>query len=339
MNVKPKAVCISMMICLIWIMLLSGCRVKEKTVPSPQQQSGTQGSLMPVQDGDSIYAPWILVDGITWKMYFGGWLTRDDHLSGDKIYYMESLDKGSTWSKPRLALHEEGHSFNDPSVVMIQDAKSGETLYLMYFTDRVHAESDSEPNPQISLATSKNGIDWEYRGIVIGYDNGFDNNQAWSPSAWVDEHVADKIYVYYHTRNSQGRILRSILVNGGTQLLQTNAVIDTAPDKKMKLNATIAKINDLYLMVFNESYMDENGDNSSRIVFWKSENGENWQRDDNYVLYAEKGKWVASPFIIYTDGGCRLYFGRGNIKFPRKMDIFSIDLPCPSMSVSVAAKD
>ena len=291
-----------------------------------QAQSSTAKIEM-VMDGEGIYSPWILEEANVMRMYFGGWLIPEDTKSGDKLFYAESSDNGTTWGAPIRITHVDGHSFNDPTVVKLSSTKTGKDNYLMYFTDRVHAESSNEPNPQVSLSTSDDGKNWKYHGIVIPHFNGYDTNSAWCPSAIVPNPTEDTVYVYYHTRFSQGRVLRSTMVDGGTRLLETKAVITKEQDSDLKTNVTVVKEGSEFVMVCNQFYKNSSNQTSSQLVRWLSPDEEHWSKSPAFVLYEEDGKWLGSPFIQKQENGWMLYFGRGNITFPRQQKIYRLAVP------------
>jgi hypothetical protein len=281
-----------------------------------------------VVQGDSVYSPWLLEDDNVLRLYFGGWLNTNDWETGDKLYYIESYDHGKTWADPRLLLHVEGHSFNDPTVVKFQE--EGGDRYLMYFTVRV-PDSPAGPNPQVALATSDDGVNFTYEGLVITYNNGYDSNSAWSPSALRADPSGKTVYVYYHTRNSQGRVLRSTMGDYGRTLVETTPVITSEQDNKLKTNVTVIERWYGYEMLCVGYYTNSDGINNGRIERWISYDGEAWNKPVSNVVYEEDQQWIGSPYLHKTGEGDYLYFGRGNIPFPRKQDIYRVLLSDPNL--------
>ena len=251
-------------------------------------------------------------------------MTTNDWKTGDKLYYIESYDQGTNWTEPRLLLHVEGHSFNDPTVVKFQE--QGESRYLMYFTDR-GPDSPDGPNPQVALASSDDGVNFTYEGLVITYNNGYDTNSAWCPSALLADPSGETVYVYYHTRNSQGRILRSAMGDYGRTLVETKPVITSEQDNKLKTNVTVIERWYGYEMLCVGYYTNSDGINNGRIERWLSSDGETWNKPVPNVVYEEDQQWIGSPFLHRTAKGDCLYFGRGAFEFPRKQDLYRILLP------------
>lgn len=100
----------------------------------------------------NVYAPDVLVEGGLHRMWYGG-QGRDGH---DRIHLAESLD-GVNWVRRGVVLdHGVANHVNDPSVV-----NAGDT-YFMYYTRAVEGVVD-----EIALATSKDGLVWESKGVVL----------------------------------------------------------------------------------------------------------------------------------------------------------------------------
>ena len=117
----------------------------------------------------NVYAPDVLVEGGLHRMWYGG-QGRDGH---DRIQLAESKD-GKTWVRRGVVLDNgEANHVNDPSVVKVGD------VYFMYFTLALGSVVD-----EIALATSKDGVTWEKRGVVLkpGRDGEWDNLLVGRPS-------------------------------------------------------------------------------------------------------------------------------------------------------------
>jgi hypothetical protein len=100
----------------------------------------------------NVYAPEVLVEGGLNRMWYGG-QGRDGH---DRIHLAESKD-GKTWVRRGVVLDNgEANHVNDPSVVKVDG------VYFMYYTLAVGSVVD-----EIALASSKDGISWEKRGVVL----------------------------------------------------------------------------------------------------------------------------------------------------------------------------
>lgn len=105
-------------------------------------------------EGDNVYAPCVLLEDKTYKMWYGG-QGKDGH---DRIHYAVS-DNGVDWLKKGVVLDNDGSlHVNDPSVVLVDG------IYRMYYS--VAHKNDTEC--RIHLATSSDGIGWQKRGEVLG---------------------------------------------------------------------------------------------------------------------------------------------------------------------------
>jgi hypothetical protein len=117
----------------------------------------------------NVYAPDVLVEGGLHRMWYGG-QGRDGH---DRIHLAESKD-GKTWVRRGVVLDNgEANHVNDPSVVKVDG------VYFMYYTLAVGSVVD-----EIALATSKDGVVWEKRGVVLkpGREDDWDSLLVGRPS-------------------------------------------------------------------------------------------------------------------------------------------------------------
>jgi hypothetical protein len=101
----------------------------------------------------NVYAPEVMVEDGRYRMWYGG-QGRDGH---DRVHYADSKD-GLVWTRRGVVLDRgTANHVNDPTVVKIHD------IYYMYYT-----VSETDIVDRIALATSKDGLAWEPRGVVIG---------------------------------------------------------------------------------------------------------------------------------------------------------------------------
>jgi hypothetical protein len=117
----------------------------------------------------NVYAPEIHRDGKRWLMWYGG-QGRDGH---DRIHLAESED-GTLWKKRGVVLDRgTANHVNDPSVVRTAD------VWWMYYTVAETGETD-----EIAAATSKDGVTWKKRGVVLGRGagNAWDSLKTGRPS-------------------------------------------------------------------------------------------------------------------------------------------------------------
>lgn len=114
--------------------------------------SGEAASELAPHGTGNVYAPEVHRDGDGWRMWYGG-QGRDGH---DRIHLAESPD-GAAWTKRGVVLDCEGaNHVNDPSVVRV-----GGTWW-MFYTVAERAEWD-----EIAAATSRDGVNWQKRGVVL----------------------------------------------------------------------------------------------------------------------------------------------------------------------------
>jgi hypothetical protein len=100
----------------------------------------------------NVYAPEVRHDDGRYRMWYGG-QGKDGH---DRIHLAESLD-GRRWERLGVVLDDpEANHVNDPSVVRVDGT------YFLYYT-----RADAGIRDEIALATSKDGVRWEPRGIVL----------------------------------------------------------------------------------------------------------------------------------------------------------------------------
>lgn len=135
----------------------------------------------------NVYAPEVHRDGARWLMWYGG-QGRDGH---DRIHLAESPD-GRIWRKRGVVLDRgSANHVNDPSVVRV------EGVWWMFYTVAETGESD-----EIAAATSKDGIAWTKRGVVLGrgVGNAWDSLKTGRPSVmheggvfkmWYDGQATD----------------------------------------------------------------------------------------------------------------------------------------------------
>jgi hypothetical protein len=100
----------------------------------------------------NVYAPDVHFDASRYRMWFGG-QGRDGH---DRIHLAESPD-GVQWESRGVVLEDPtANHVNDPSVVRRGD------IWFMYYT-----RAASDVLDEIALATSRDGVHWQPRGIVL----------------------------------------------------------------------------------------------------------------------------------------------------------------------------
>ena len=133
----------------------------------------TGGSQSAPHGKGNIYAPDVHFHAGRYLMWFGG-QGRDGH---DRIQLAESTD-GERWQSRGVVLEDPtANHVNDPSVV-----RHGDTWY-MYYT-----RAASDVLDEIALATSRDGVHWQPRGIVLrpSHAPNWDSLLVGRPSVLVD---------------------------------------------------------------------------------------------------------------------------------------------------------
>lgn len=153
-------------------------------------------------------------------MFMGGWLVRE-HTGNDLIYYSKA--DGSGWDEPKISFRKAGYSVNDPTVI-----KHPQHDWLfMYYTGLAenHQGNGLTRKNVVGFASSVNGgKSWTDHGIIIGGDNGYNGDGAWSPSAVLSPDESE-IWLYYHTNSPSIVVLRTRLnINGWQKVGNTQRV-------------------------------------------------------------------------------------------------------------------
>ncbi|HKI16505.1 MAG TPA: hypothetical protein VKA15_01425 [Isosphaeraceae bacterium] len=114
-------------------------------------KGATSTELAPHGEGN-VYAPDVHIEGDRYRMWYGG-QGKDGH---DRIHLAESHD-GRHWDcKGVVLMDRQANHVNDPSVVRVGD------MYFMFYTRAARGIFD-----EIALATSKDGIRWERKGVML----------------------------------------------------------------------------------------------------------------------------------------------------------------------------
>jgi len=124
--------------------------------------------LAPHGEGN-VYAPHLLLEGKTYRMWYGG-QGKDGH---DRIHYAESED-GETWFRKGVILEDrKANHVNDPSVVKVNG------VYFMYYT-----WTEKDVVDRIDVAVSKDGATWEPNGAALasGLEGTWDGLSVGRPS-------------------------------------------------------------------------------------------------------------------------------------------------------------
>ncbi len=280
-------------------------------VNSTVAQADQIGASHPIVSGGlDIYAPTVIRSGSNWKMWFGGWETTADQ-PDDKIFYATSSDAGVTWTTPVLAFQISGIAVNDPSVIKVTDQATGADKYLMYFTRADYSTPDQKN--LTGMATSSDGINWTDQGTVIGYNNGFDNNGAWAPSAIAADPYGNTVYLYYFTDNRtdpngvggfpNSSVLRSTMTNGGKTLSSTINVIPADGHTRVNVDVSVDPGTGLYWMFVNGIFHPTSGASYFDVEKLYSRDGLSWTPSRFNPVQVSSSRATATPHVVWTGPG------------------------------------
>jgi hypothetical protein len=248
----------------------------------------------------NVYAPDVLVDGGVYRMWYGG-QGRDGH---DRIHLAESGD-GLNWDRKGVALDNgEANHVNDPSVVKVVGT------YFMYYTRAGAGVVD-----EIALATSKDGIAWEPKGVVLkpGRDGDWDGLLVGRPSVLFEDGIFKMWY-------------------DGRKDLPLGAPAEGVPKSPMSRRSVgYATSPDGLRWTKHPGNPVLGGDaggvdverlGSSYVMAYESHEGTRGATSDDGISWKDRGLWVprsggeidrhghVTPMLLMGDGGrWRLYFG------------------------------
>ncbi len=181
-------------------------------LPSPSASSTPQP--VPFRGATATTNPGALLSGflnayapslISNFLYFGGWLTEQDHAVGDDRLYF-SVRSNNSWQSPQplqwtnanyLPGYVRDYHANDPSVIRLNNNGSFYMYYTLLANEYSTTYDDMVSYNQVGFASSTDGLLWTARETpIIGQFNGLDETGAWAPSAQI---VGSEIWLYYHT--------------------------------------------------------------------------------------------------------------------------------------------
>lgn len=140
-------------------------------------------------------------------------------------------------------------------------------MFVTVLSNAYSASSQDETTHNVTgLATSTNGQTWTWAGIVVGQDNGYDNQGAWSPSAMV---VGNDISLWYNTSDSE--VLHSTL-NSSAHLQSTQACLVNGQPLHL-VNISVAEAPDGLFWMLGQTYDDPH---AAIIQAYTSSDGINW---------------------------------------------------------------
>lgn len=271
-----------------------------------------------VSDLFNVYSPEYYTYHGEELLLLGGWLTREE-IGLDKIYLSER--KNGAWTQPTEVFTKKGWAVNDPSVIQhpVHD-----WLFMYYTglaTEHAHDAESMISNNRVGLASSTDGgRTWTDHDIVIGKNNGVNEDGAWSPSAIVNN---DEIWVYYNTNAPSNIPVRTRFELNGWRRIgsspltiwlwnPSNSRFEADPSP-FYINIDVAKHAGKYVMLANANYKGANSLNN--IHMFESLDGINFYENpssfQNPIVQGGEGKadvltpqFVSSPksnseFILY----------------------------------------
>lgn len=285
--------------------------------------------------GYDIYSTTIIKEGSIWKQWFAGWMTSSD-LPWDRIYYSVSADSGITWSIPVLAFTITNVQVNDPTVLRLWDPVNSGYYYLMYYT--YYPSGLGDPTNYIAASTSTDGIHWTHKGVLIGADNGIDNDGAWSPSAYSNDSTGSSVSLYFHNNHPDGRIYRTILSNYGLTFDKTTTISVTSPGG-LRANPDISRSNNgKWWMFYNGSSLTSTNQGNFNTCKMYSDDGVNWLESGLNPIQEYNTMTTCTPHVLWTsDSTYQLWYGYGTPTF-MDFSVFRQNYTCePEPVLNVAA--
>ncbi len=280
--------------------------------------------------GRNPYAPTVILDGGTYKMWYSGWQTQADY-PNDRIYYRTSVDNTS-WSAPLTVLQPAsiGPSVThvgDPSVTKHFNGVSGTWQYTMFYT--VCVNPCEQQHNQVWSSVSSDGINWHTHIPLLQSGSG-----PAEPSAIIDPQGDGTFWkVYYLDRFDPLRV-KMVRVNGNRNGFAVQ-VVYTYPRQPVDINvissAEVRPINGKWQLFFN-AFQGPAGNPGGvplmRVDLYKVESfsNESWGSNPYEVLISNGGPThcaTTTPGVLPAGGtDYHLYFGL----VPRNADGTCMDL-------------
>lgn len=149
-----------------------------------------------VDDNDGVYAPHVILDGSTWKMWYIGKNTAGSPTFG-VMYATAPVATPTVWTRySNSYVYEHNQTGNSMwGSYVFKDGSTYNMIYINY---------DSLPY-QFHLATSSDGINWNYEGLIfeVGESGQWDEKSV----AWASQiKVGSTWYTFYKADNDAGDI-------------------------------------------------------------------------------------------------------------------------------------
>jgi len=258
-------------------------------------------------DGNNLYSPSVMIDGSTFRMWYGA-MAADGH---DRLGYAFSSD-GVNWTKytgnPILNIGSEGswddNHVNDPDVI-----KVGGTFYL-YFTGQ------DGTYDQIGLATSTNP-----EGPFVKHPDNPILPRV--PGTWEDMTARPSVMkegstwkMWYDGRDPDGsvKIGYATSSDGINWTRYPGNPILSPPTGDDFSDVMVVKWGGKYVMALVHWTGTQGIDRVAKIDIFTSDDGISWTAySGNPVLEKTVGEWddegVLTPYLIEVDNILWMYFG------------------------------
>lgn len=258
--------------------------------------------------GMNVYAPTVLLERGVYKMWYGGWQTSSDY-PNDKIYYRTSSDNVN-WSSPVPVLtppqvHLGAQHINDPSVVRVQDGKTG-SRYFMFYT--VCMSPCAQSDNQIWSAVSTDGVAWSDHRPLLATAYG-----PAEPSVIADGN-GKTFRVYYAERLRDCNVVRMATFDRSFALKSTTNVF-TLNMPNCLTGPEVRYFNNSWHLFYNVWFSSEADPTVvGRASIYESESSSNtaWQSFSELISTPDDTSCGAITPGVLSTGGAEydLYFGR-----------------------------
>lgn len=247
----------------------------------------------------NIYAPSVLKEDGIYKIWYGGWHTKDD--SQDRMFYRTSIDN-VTWSEPSVILTPrqigpEAVHVNDPSVTTY--VVDGKKQYAMFYT--VCVAPCEQGDNQLWSSFSTDGLRWKQHQVLLAHS---DLGPA-EPSAVVDPEPDGTFWKVYYVDRYDDHHVKMIRVDKNRKILSKQIVYT---HHSAISGAEVKKIDGNWHLFFNAWF-------KSHVDIYSAVSKINTSWPTRYkIIIQNKGKFscgALTPGVLPLEGPYYdLYFGR-----------------------------
>lgn len=288
----------------ISLVILPFLGLQYTSVAAVEPQVWTKYSGNPLNLGDNVYDPTVILDGATYKMWY---------LSYQEIYYATSSD-GISWNTCGKVLAKGAENSWETALssfsVILNEGK-----YEMWYT----GYNPSEQLARIGYATSSNGISWtKYEGNPVlspGGNGGWDDWNIYSPSVLKDGSTYKMWYGAQNYQYSQSRIGYATSSDGiswtkynGNPILIPGG--NGGWDDKHVTEHFVMKEGTLYEMW----YCGQDNSDVAQIGLATSSDGVSWTKDEDnpVLLVGSYGSWdsfaLAMGSVVHDGANYKLWY-------------------------------